>query len=129
MKEASLMRLTIKSAEFYAYHGVKAEEQSLGGKYEVDLDLFYDSTEAVVNDDVNLALNYEEAFYCIDEVITDESYTLIETMANEILNLAMEKFPNLQKATVRIRKMNVPIRQVVSYVEAEQTMVRKQTND
>jgi 7,8-dihydroneopterin aldolase/epimerase/oxygenase len=125
MKEASLLRLTIKDAEFYSYHGVKTEEQSLGGKYQVDLDLYYDATEAVINDDVNSAVNYEEAMFCIEEVIAGESYNLIETITNEILNLAMEKFTNLAKATVRVRKMNAPIRRVVKFVEAEQTMVRK----
>ena len=126
MKEASLMRLSIKSAEFYAYHGVKAEEQTIGGKYEVDLDLYYDATEAIINDDVKYALNYEEAFFCIEEVITaDEGYNLVETIANEILQMAMEKFPNLEKASVRVRKMNVPIRHVVKFIEAEQTLTRK----
>ncbi len=124
MKESSLHRLTIRSAEFYAYHGVKAEEQALGGKYQVDLDLFYDATQAVINDDVNYAINYEEAMFCIEEVIAGDSYNLIETIANEICNLLMEKFQLLEKATVRVRKMNAPIRRVVSFIEAEQTMIR-----
>lgn len=124
MKESSLHRLTIRSAEFYAYHGVKVEEQTLGGKYQVDLDLYYDATQAVINDDVNYALNYEEAMFCIEEVIAGDSYNLIETIANEICNLLMEKFQLLQKATVRVRKMNAPIRRVVSFIEAEQTMIR-----
>jgi dihydroneopterin aldolase len=124
MREQSLVRLTVRSAEFYAYHGVKAEEQALGGKYQVDLDLFYDGKQAIINDDVNLAINYDEAMFCIEEFIAGESFNLIETIANEILNMLMDKFPNLVKATVRVRKMNAPIRRVVSYVEAEQSMTR-----
>lgn len=125
MKESSLMKLSIKAAQFYGYHGVKQEEQSIGGKYEVDLDLYYDATEAIINDDVNYALNYEEAYYCIEEIINNDSYNLVETIANEILNLAMEKFANLLRADVRVRKMNVPIRRVVGYIEAEQSISRK----
>ena len=125
MKESSLMRLTIKDAEFYAYHGVKSEEQSLGGKYQVDLDLYYNATEAIIKDDVNYAVNYEEAMFCIEEAIAGESFNLIETIANEILNMAMEKFPMLEKANVRVRKMNAPIRRVVKFVEAEQSITRK----
>lgn len=124
MKDTSLTRLTIRSAEFYAYHGVKSEEQTLGGKYQVDLDLYYDATDAIVNDDVKYALNYEEAMSCIEDSIAGDSYNLIETIANEVLNLAFEKFSNLLKASVRVRKMNAPIRRVVSYIEAEQTMSR-----
>jgi len=103
---------------------VKAEEQLLGGKYQVDLDMYYDARQAIINDDVNYALNYEEAMFCIEEVIAGENYNLIETITNEILNLLLEKFPHMVKATVRVRKMNAPIRRVVSFVEAEQTMSR-----
>ncbi len=125
MKIASLTKLTIKDAEFYAYHGVKTEEQNLGGKYQVDLDLYYDARQAYVNDDVKYAVNYEEAMFCIEEAIAGESFNLVETIANEILNQAMERFPNLIKVRVRVRKMNAPIRRVVKYVEAEQSMERK----
>jgi 7,8-dihydroneopterin aldolase/epimerase/oxygenase len=124
MKTASLVKLALRGAQFYAYHGVRSEEQSLGGKYEVDLDMWYDATEAIINDDVNYALNYEEAFFCIEEVIAGDNFCLIETIGREILNMTMEKFPQLQKATIRVRKMNVPIRRVISYMEAEQSLTR-----
>jgi dihydroneopterin aldolase len=90
----------------------------------VDLELYYNATEAIINDDVNYAVNYEEAMYCIREVVCDESYNLVETIAWEILNMIMEKFPMLVKSTVRVRKMNVPIKNVVKYIEAEQTLSR-----
>lgn len=124
MKKVSLTRLTIRSAEFYAYHGVKIEEQHLGGKYQVDLDMYYDAMDAIINDSVNNAVNYEVAMGSIEDVIASESYNLIETICNDILNSVMDKFPILKKATVRVRKMNAPIRRVVSFVEAEQTIER-----
>jgi len=124
MKVASLTKLTINGAIFFAYHGVKSEEQTLGGKYEIDLSMWYDATTAIINDDVKHAMNYEEAMGCIEEVINDDSYNLIETIANEILNSVMEKLSNLQKAEVRVRKFNVPIDHVIGYIEAEQSMTR-----
>lgn len=124
MKRSTLTKLTIKDAEFYAYHGVKSEEQSLGGKYQVDLDLYYNATQAIINDNVKYAINYEEAMFCIEEIVVGEQYNLVETIANEILNMAMERFPHLIRATVRVRKMNAPIRRVVKFVQAEQTIER-----
>ncbi len=125
MKTTSLMKLKIENAVYYAYHGVKVEEKKIGGKYEVDLELWYDATKAIINDDVSEALNYEEAMFCISEVINgEESYDLIETICNEILNMLMERFDYLQKATCRIRKLNVPLRRYVDYVEAEQSIER-----
>jgi dihydroneopterin aldolase len=125
MFKPSLTRLSIVNAEYYAYHGVKSEEKKLGGKYEVDLDLYYDAKAAQLNDDVQDALNYEEAMFCISEVITgSDSYNLVETICSDILTMLMEKFKNLQKATVRVRKLNVPMRRVIGYIEAEQTIER-----
>lgn len=128
MLETSLTHLCLKNAEFYSYHGVKSEEKKLGGKYQVDLDLYYNATNAIINDNVKYALNYEEAAFCIAEVINGESYHLIETIANEILNMLMEKFPVLLKANVKVRKINVPMRQVVEYIEVEQSVVRKESD-
>ncbi len=125
MKEALLTKLNIKGAEFYAYHGVKSEEQTLGGKYQVDLEMYYNSTHAVINDDVAFALNYDEAMYCIEETIVGQTqYNLIETIANEILNQLFDKFPMLQKARVKVRKYYAPIRTTVEYIEADQIMLR-----
>ncbi len=124
MKKASLTKLSIKGAVFYAYHGVKKEERKLGGKYEVDLDLWYDATNAIIKDDVSAALNYEEAMFCIAEVISGESYRLVETVANEILNMIMERFRMLEKTTVTIRKIAVPMRRVIEHIEVEQSMQR-----
>lgn len=122
MKKTSSTRITIKNAQYYAYHGVKEEERKLGGKYEVDLIMDYDAKSAIVRDDVNYALNYEIAMYCISEVMTGDSYSLIETIANEILNSVVEKFEFLQKATVKVRKINAPMKRYVDYVEVEQTV-------
>ncbi|MCB0703047.1 MAG: dihydroneopterin aldolase [Candidatus Kapaibacterium sp.] len=122
MKKTSLSRITIKNAQYYAYHGVKQEERKLGGKYEVDLIMDYDAKSAIVRDDVNYALNYEIAMYCISEIMTGDSYSLIETIANEILNSVVEKFEFLKKATVRVRKINAPMKRYVDYVEVEQTI-------
>ncbi|MFN3307082.1 MAG: dihydroneopterin aldolase [Candidatus Kapaibacteriota bacterium] len=122
--ERQIARLSIKSAQFYAYHGVKQEEKDLGGRYEVDLDLWYDATEAILHDSVAYALNYELAMNTIEEAFLDEPTNLIETVASNILDEIFEKFPKLTKATIRIRKMNVPIHNVVSCIETELTKER-----
>lgn len=124
MNKSSLSRITIKNAHYYAYHGVLEEERKLGGKYEVDLIMDYDAKAAIVRDDVNYALNYELAMYCISEVMTGDSYSLIETIANEILNSVMEKFDSIQEATVRVRKINAPMKRTTDYVEVEQNVKR-----
>lgn len=128
MKEQSLLKLSIKNAVFYAYHGVKAEEQDLGGKYEVDLDLYYDAQKAIINDSVKFAINYEDALLCAEEIILNENYHLIETVTSEIANSLFDKFPILQKVTVKVRKLGAPIRRVIDFVESEITISKSNRN-
>lgn len=123
---SSLTRLSVVGAAFYAYHGVKPEERDLGGKYEVDLDLYYESKQAVISDNISDAVNYEEALYRVSEVInSDDHYELVETLAYDILRALMNRFVSLVEATVRIRKYYAPMRQVIDYVEVEQTLIRE----
>jgi dihydroneopterin aldolase len=125
MLKSSLTRLSIVNAEYYAYHGVKPEERKLGGKYEVDLDLYYNAQNAILNDDVSDALNYEEAVFCISEIMNgSDNYNLVETLCSEILSMLMDKFAELQMATIRVRKLNAPMRRVIGFIEAEQSIER-----
>lgn len=125
MKEKSLTKLCIQNAEYYSYHGVRSEERTLGGKYEVDLEMYYDAREAIINDNVANALNYEEALFCVTEVISGDNYHLIETIASEILDMVLDRFPECKKATVRLRKMSVPMKRVIGCIEVEQSVIRK----
>ncbi len=124
-KHSSLTRLTISNAVYYGYHGVRNEEQVLGGKFEVDVDMHYDSTRAVVSDDVGDALNYEEVVFMVSEIINSDPYNLVETIVHEILDSLMDKFPKLMSASVRVRKHAVPVRQYIDYIEVEQSMERE----
>jgi len=124
MKIESLSKLNIINLEFYAYHGVKKEEKKLGGKFQVDVELVYDSKNAVIKDDINFAVNYEEIVFTVSEIVLNESYDLIETLANEILNSIMDKYEEVKKVKVKIRKLNVPMRRIVKYVEIEHSMER-----
>jgi dihydroneopterin aldolase len=125
MKKSSLTKLTIQNIQYYAYHGVKKEEKTLGSKYEIDLEMSYDARSATAMDDVSSAINYEEAMFCISEVMVgDDQYNLIETLCEEILNKIIDKFDICRKATCRVRKFAVPARRILDYTQAEQTIER-----
>ena len=122
MKKLSLCKLSIANAQYYAYHGVSPEEKKIGGKYEIDIDMYYNSSDAALKDDVQHAINYEDALFIVDEIMGEESFDLIETIASEILNALTDRFTALKEATVRVRKLNAPLKAVVDYVEAEQSI-------
>ena len=123
---ARTAKLTITNAEFYGYHGVRAEERSLGGRYQVDAEIEYDASKTVVSDDISDAVNYEEVLYRIHEHVSGEPYNLIETMAFDIGVAIVETMPAVHSVTIRVRKINVPIQQVLDSVQAEITVQRRE---
>lgn len=118
--------LRIHSAEFYAYHGAKDAERLLGGKFQVDAELFYDSTAATEADSLRYALNYERVLDCIHRVVHENSYHLLETLAHRLLLTLFREFPPLVRARIRVRKLYVPLRYAVEYIEVEQEAERSQ---
>jgi len=121
-----LARLSIENAEFYAFHGVRPEEQQLGGRYQVDVDIYYDARQAVVSDNLNDTVNYQEVLFLVNEHMNgDEPYALIETLAFDIASSAVERFDKIDHVTVRVRKLNVPVQHVLDHVEAEITVLRE----
>lgn len=116
-------KLTIKNTTFYGYHGVKSEEKTLGGKYALDIEMLYDGRKAVLQDDVQHAVNYQEVMFTVTEIL-NESFNLVETIAWDIASNILEKFGLVQAVTVRIRKYVVPIGEIVDFIEAEVTLKR-----
>lgn len=124
-RNTALTRISVTNAEFYGYHGVREEERSLGGRYQVDIDVWCDTVKAVVSDDISDSVNYEELLYIANEVMTGEPCELIETLAHDIGSGVMDKFTQVRQATIRVRKLSVPIQAVFEYVETETTITRE----
>lgn len=121
----SLTKLTIKNLEFYAFHGVKDEEKKLGGRYQMDLELYYDSSDAIATDKLTHTLNFEDVLYKITVELAQKNFNLIETLANQILGVIADNYPVCKKATVRIRKFNIPFKGILDYIETEQNFERE----
>lgn len=125
MRLPSPCRLSIVNAEFFAFYGVRSEERTLGGRFQVDVDLYYDCTPAAINDDVNQAVNYEEALFIVREIMNaEDAYELVETIAYDIATSIIDKLLLVRDCTVRVRKLTTPVQQIMDYVEAEFSMCR-----
>ncbi|MBN2571145.1 MAG: dihydroneopterin aldolase [Ignavibacteriales bacterium] len=111
--------IRIKNASFYAYHGAMQEEQSIGGKFEADIDIYTDFLEAAKYDDLHKTINYYNVYKIMNKVVHEKKYNLIETIALEVTDKILENFPTIKKIAVRIRKNNVPVGGVIECVEAE----------
>lgn len=117
LQHRSCIRLV--NAAFYARHGVHSEEQLLGGRYEVDAELWLDLRDAAATDDIGKTVNYQGAYDAIREVMAGGSTCLIEALACEIASRLMQAFPVLESVVVKVRKRSVPLGGLCDYAEAE----------
>ncbi len=111
--------IRIKNAVFYAYHGALKEEQSIGGRYEADVELYTDFSEAATTDSLHKTINYHDVYKYINKKINEKKYYLIETIATVIADGLLSDYKSLEKVSIKIRKSNVPIGGVIDFVEAE----------
>jgi len=111
-------KLKIQNAIFYAYHGVMTEEQNLGRKFEVDVELEYDFSRAAETDKLEYAVNYEKVYQSLKEILTENKFYLVEKIAYLIGKKILDKFQNVDAVKVRVRKLHPPIGGLIDYVEA-----------
>lgn len=106
----------LKSARFFAYHGVFPQEQVLGNYYEVDIEVSGDFSVASESDDINHTVNYQ-ALYEISKQQMSNSQKLLETVLDNIYNSILEQYPFVEYIEIKLRKLNPPVGGQVAYSE------------
>jgi dihydroneopterin aldolase len=103
----NLALLAIEGMQFYAFHGYYEAERKAGGNYWVDV--YVTLPEDVGKDDqLPSTLNYEVIHEITHEVMT-VSAQLIEHIAHQLLSTLKNKFPEIEKFKVRVKKLNPPL--------------------
>jgi dihydroneopterin aldolase len=120
--------IRIKKATFYGYHGVRSEEQSVGGKFEADVDIYTNFTEAAEKDSLDKTIDYHKVYSFMYHLALEQKYYLIEALANKIADELLIKFERITKVAVRVRKNNPPLGGVVEIVEVEVVKDRQEPN-
>lgn len=101
-------RMLLKRMVFYGYHGVYPEENKLGQKYIVDLDLRMDLSKAARTDDVEDTVNYAEIHALVKRIVEGPPVKLIETLTENIASTLLGTYTSIINATVSVTKPNPP---------------------
>ena len=109
--------LTIKGLKYHARHGLYAEEKEKGNHFEVDLIISTDLQMSARSDNIKETVNYEDIDRLISRIFDTEPVNLIETLCKRVGDAVMNELTAIQKLTVRLRKLNPPIRTPLDYAE------------
>ncbi|WP_124726332.1 dihydroneopterin aldolase [Staphylospora marina] len=101
-------KIFVSGMRFYAYHGVFPEENRLGQRFVVDVELGLDLSSAGKTDDLSLSVNYAEVYETVRREMTEKRVNLLETLAENIASALLSAFP-VKEARVRVTKPDPPI--------------------
>ena len=95
--------------EFYAHHGCSKEEQELGGRFSVDIEMQVSADDAITTDRLSATVDYQEVFLLIKEEMQIRS-KLLEHLTGRIAFSIRRKYGNkISQLSVEVSKTNPPI--------------------
>lgn len=97
------------NAVFYAHHGVMQEEHRIGGRYEVDVEMQLDFSDAAASDDLTKTVDYEHVYALAKEIILSNKFFLIERLAYLMAHRMLDESPRVESVQVTVRKVNPPV--------------------
>ncbi|MCG7260927.1 dihydroneopterin aldolase [Corynebacterium aurimucosum] len=100
-------RIELTGLECFGYHGVFEEEKKTGQPFIVDVTCWLDT--AGIEDDLSRTVNYAELADVTANIVEGPSRDLIETVAEEVAETAMQRFEILHAIEVSIHKPKAPI--------------------
>lgn len=110
--------------EFYGYHGAFAEENKLGQRFYVDVELEADLSKAAASDDLAESVDYAEVYETVKSVVEGPPFNLVEAIVQAVLNKIFQAFSIVERATVKVIKPDPPIPGHYDSVAVEMTRER-----
>jgi dihydroneopterin aldolase len=108
-------KVVLGKMTFHAYHGVFEEENRIGGKFEVELEIETDFSVGMERDDLSGTLDYTRAYELVEaEMMTPSK--LIEHLGGRIIKSLKVNLPDVQKVKLKLSKLNPPIKGEVESV-------------
>jgi dihydroneopterin aldolase len=102
-------KINLNQLQFYGYHGLFSEEQKLGQRFEVDLELYLDLKKAGKSDRMEDSIHYGEVYNAVQRIVEGEPKQLIEAVAEDIASQLLRDFQILKACRVIVIKPNPPI--------------------
>ncbi len=111
-------KIILKGIRFHGHHGVPESERQVGGHYEIDAVLGYNLACPGTTDSLTDTIDYAEVVTCIIEIGTQQSFQLIEALAEKIAAVILSEFA-VEDVRLIVKKLHPPIEQPINYFAVE----------
>ncbi|MCT4593780.1 MAG: dihydroneopterin aldolase [Anaeromicrobium sp.] len=119
-------KIIMKNLAFFAYHGAISEENILGQKFFVDVEIYADLKKAGESDRVKDTVHYGEVYGLIKDIVEKKTFNLIESLAENISKEILTNFPKVMEIDVTIRKPEAPVPGIYDYFGVQ---IRRKRNE
>lgn len=102
-------KIILKRMSFYGYHGALPEENKIGQRFIVDVELDADLYAAGVSDNLDQTVNYAEVYSLVGKIVEGPACLLIEAVAERISERLLKTFPQAASCRIRVTKPDPPI--------------------
>lgn len=92
----------------YARHGVMPHETLVGNEFYITLEVTFDATQAMIDDQLSGTINYADLYALVQDEMKTPS-ELIEHVAGRILTRLEAEYPTIEEALIEIEKNAPPI--------------------
>ena len=100
--------ITLENMKFYARHGCYAQEQRVGGRFNVTLKYTVDSAIPEVTDDITQTVSYLDIYELVRDQIAIPS-AILEHVGRRIIDALRLQHPAITSASVAITKLTPPL--------------------
>lgn len=102
-------KICIEELKIFAHHGVFEHENLNGQNFYVNAVLYVDTEGAGISDDLERSVDYGSVCNLIKNVMTENTYRLIETAAQAVASAILRNYDLIESVEIEMRKPEAPI--------------------
>lgn len=112
-------KIRIQGLQFYGFHGVYPEENKLGQRFRINIELELPLHQAGCSDKLQDTVNYAEVCSLTQEMVEGKTYRLLEALAEAIASAILASYSSIIAIQVQVIKIHPPIKYHLEGIEVE----------
>ncbi|MEW9702484.1 dihydroneopterin aldolase [Paenibacillus sp. SI8] len=112
-------KIILSRMQFFGHHGVFQEENQLGQRFYVDVELMVPLDKPGKSDHLDDTINYAEVFFKVKDIVEGRTFKLIEALAENIASELLHTYTSINEVTVRVIKPHPPFAVIFDGVTVE----------